>query len=92
VSQSPCRSPAPPKYFVGVVLLRSNKHVARPIRDWRHRFKSVHHQVDNHLLQLDPIAEHRRQCGREFRPQRYPLAEHLTLLQGNSLADDIVDV
>jgi hypothetical protein len=30
---------------------------ARLNRDGFHRFNTVHHQVDNHLLQLDPITQ-----------------------------------
>src|ERR1700692_1084465 len=28
-----------------------------PIRDRLHRFNTIHHQVDDHLLQLDPITK-----------------------------------
>jgi len=38
---------------------RSDYQSARPIRDRLHRFDAIHHQVDDHLLQLDPIAEDR---------------------------------
>ena len=79
-------------HLAGFVLLRSNEDLTGPVRDWRHSFNTVHQKVDNHLLQLDPIAENRGQCGREFRPQRHPMAEHFTLHQKDSLADDIVDV
>jgi hypothetical protein len=39
---------------------RSDHQFARPIRDRLHRFNGIHHQVDGHLLQLDPVT-HRGQ-------------------------------
>jgi hypothetical protein len=51
-----------------------------PIGDRRHRFEAVHHEVDDHLLQLNAIAEHRGQCGRQFRPQRHPLVQSFSSL------------
>ena len=35
----------------------SDHQFARPIRDRLHGFNAIHHQVDNHLLQLDPITQ-----------------------------------
>src|SRR3977135_3814336 len=39
------------------VLMRSDHQFARPVRDRLHRLDAVHYQIDNHMLQLDPISE-----------------------------------
>src|SRR5437879_8154551 len=45
------------KHLVRLVLTRSDHQLARPIRDRLHRFNAIHHQVNDHLLQLDPITK-----------------------------------
>ena len=40
-----------------LVLARSDHQFARPIRHRLHGFDAIHHQIDDHLLQLDPIGE-----------------------------------
>ena len=52
-----------------LVLTRSDHQFARPIRDRLHCFNTIHHQVDDHLLQLDPITQDRGQSRRQFRSQ-----------------------
>src|SRR3984893_16525413 len=58
--------------LVCFVLMRSDHQFARPIRDRLHRFDAVHHQIDDYLLQLDPIGEDYGQSGCELNPQRHP--------------------
>jgi hypothetical protein len=40
-----------------LVLARPDHQFERPIRDRLHGFDAIHHQVQHHLLQLDPIAK-----------------------------------
>ena len=37
------------------------------VGDLAHRFNSVHHQIEHHLLQLDPIRKNERHVIRELR-------------------------
>src|ERR1700719_3447175 len=45
------------EHLFGLVLAGSDHQFAWPIRDRLHRFNAVHHQVNDHLLQLDPITK-----------------------------------
>ena len=45
------------EHLVCTVLARSDRQFAWPIGDRLHRFYAVDHQVDDHLLELDPINE-----------------------------------
>src|ERR1700730_15013959 len=45
------------QHLLCLVLPRSDHQFARPIRDRLHRFNAIHHQVNDHLLQLDPITK-----------------------------------
>ena len=49
--------------LVSGVLVRSDQKVAGSIHDSHHGFYSIHHEIDDHLLQLDPITGHRGQRG-----------------------------
>ena len=77
---------------VRVVLTGSDHQVARPIGDRLHCLNTVHHQIDDHLLQLDPITEDRGQSRRKLRSQRYPVIDQLALHQRDGLLDDVVEV
>jgi hypothetical protein len=46
-----------------VILLRSDHQFARPVGDRLHRLDAAHHQIDEHLLRLDPIGEDRGKGG-----------------------------
>jgi hypothetical protein len=80
------------EHLLWIVLTRSDHQFARPIRDRLHCFHAVHHQVDDHLLQLDPIAQDHGQSGRQLRSQRYLVADQLTLHQRDGFPDDVIDV
>lgn len=45
------------KNFIALVLSRSNEQVARPVGDGEHCVNTVNDHIDDHLLQMDPIAE-----------------------------------
>ena len=53
---------------------RPDHQLARPVRDRLHRFDAVDHEIEDDLLQLDPIGEDQGQSGGEFQPQRHPVA------------------
>ena len=80
------------RHLVCFVLARSDHQLARPICDCFHRFDAIDHQIDDHLLHLDTIGENHRQNRREFGPQGHPVAQQLTLHQGNDLVDDVIDI
>jgi len=80
------------QHLMGFVAARLDHQLAPPILDRLHRLNAVNHQVDEHLLQLDPVGLDHGQAGREFRPQRHPMSEHLMLHQDDGLLNDVVDV
>jgi len=45
------------QYLVHLFLTRSDHQFPRPIGDRLHCFNTVHHEVDDHLLQLDPVTK-----------------------------------
>src|SRR5882672_12119974 len=59
---------------VCLVLTRSDHQFARPIRDRLHCFNAIHHQVNDHLLQLDTIGQDYGQGRRQLHSQRHPVA------------------
>jgi hypothetical protein len=80
------------QHLVRFVLMRSDHQFARPIRDRLHRFDAVHDQVDDHLLQLDRIAEDHGQSVRELHPQRHSVTDQLTPHQRDDLCNEVIDV
>ena len=52
------------QHLLVLVPARSDHQLAGTVGDGRHGLHPVHHQIDDHLLQLDPITEHRGQRGR----------------------------
>jgi hypothetical protein len=75
-----------------VVQLRSDHQFARPVGDRLHRLDAAHHQIDEHLLRLDPIGEDRGKGGGEFQLQHHLVGDPFALPQADNLADDVVDV
>ena len=51
-----------------------------------HGFHAVQHQIQEHLLQLNAIAQHGGEIGRQVGLQRHPVAAHLAVGQGDDLA------
>src|SRR5260370_35156930 len=45
------------EHLLCLVLTRKDHQVARPVCDRLNGFNAMHHQVDNYLLQLDPITQ-----------------------------------
>ena len=48
-----------------LVQSRPDHQFARPVGDRRHGLNAVDDQIDDHLLQLHAVAEHRRQRRRQ---------------------------
>ena len=69
-----------------------NQQLARAVGDRCHGLDGVDYQIDDHLLQLDPIAKHRRQRRRELQPQRRSMPKGFALHQADRVIDHIVDV
>src|ERR1700722_8645355 len=74
------------------VLPRSDHQDARPLRDRLHGFDTIHYQVDDHLLQLNPITEDLGESRRQLHSQGYPLTDELTLYEFDYLRDETIDV
>ena len=50
---------------------RSDRQLPRPVADACHGLDPVHDEIEDDLLQLNPIAEHGRQRGRKVDSQRH---------------------
>src|SRR6202022_3911764 len=57
-----------------------------------HGVQAVEHQVQHHLLQLNPIASHGRQIGGELEAQRYAPADRVALHEPRHFSDELVEV
>ena len=80
------------RIWLGFLLVRPDHQLARPVRDRLHRFDAVDDEIEDDLLQLDPIAEDQAEGRGEFHPQRHPVAEQFAMQQGDHLVDDFIDV
>src|SRR5580704_13638946 len=74
------------------LLLCSNAQDLRPISDNAHRFHGIHDQIQNHLLEQDPIRHYRRKVGRHFRPRGRPVSTKFTVQQGNDFPNQLIDI
>src|SRR6266446_6207256 len=74
------------------VLSRANQQPSRSLADAAHCFNGVDDQVEDHLLQLDPISLNERQALRELRLRRDAVLHHFPTGQDNHIADRVVDV
>ena len=75
-----------------IILARPDHQLARPVRDRLHRFNAVDDEIEDDLLQLDPIAEDRGKGRGEFHSQRHPVAGQFVMQQADHLVDDFIDV
>ena len=78
--------------LAGFLLVRPDHQLAQPVRDRLHRFDAVDDEIEDDLLQLDPVAEDQAQGRGELHPQRHPVADQLVMQQGDHLVDDFIDV
>src|SRR5712671_2112899 len=60
--------------------------------DVAHRFDGIDDQVEQYLLQLDPISLNARQALRQLRPYRYAIVCGLRTGENDNLEDGIVDL
>src|SRR5512139_4095110 len=56
-----------------------------------HGIGRVEDEIEQHLLELDPVAHHRRQIGVQFRFNANPPEQDLPLQQGQYVPDKVVD-
>src|SRR5258708_9200955 len=68
--QSRAGIPQTDEYAVRSISARADQQLPRPLADAAHRLDGVDDQVENHLLQLDPICSDDWQALRELRPHR----------------------
>src|ERR1700689_3058162 len=80
------------EHSVCLVLAGMDHQFARSVRDRLHGFQAIHHQIDNYLLQLDPITQDHWYSRCQLRPQRHLVADQLTLHQRDDLPDDVINV
>src|SRR5438093_5383906 len=80
------------EHLVGFMLTRTNKHLPRSVRDSIHGFDTVHHQIKNHLLQLDTIAQYAGETGSQFHLQHHAGFLYFAVSQTDNLLDGFVNV
>ena len=76
--------------LAGLILRVPDHQLARPVLDRLHRFDPVDDEVEDDLLQLDPVGEDQR--AGVLQPQRHPMAEQLMLHEADDLVDDVIDL
>ena len=80
------------KHFIGFLRRGSNNHLPRSIRDRIHGFDTVHHQIKNHLLQLDSIAQYRRIIVGQVHSYRHSFSHRVILHQNDDFLNGLVNV
>ena len=58
----------------------------------RHRVDGVHDQVQEHLLQLDPISSYLRQLPVRLGLDEYPVLLQIATSQGERFLDELIEV
>ena len=71
---------------------RANDDLARPVLNRRHRLDGIDDEIEDHLLQLNPVGDHRRQLGRQVEAQRHVVQPQLRAHDGQHVEDDAIDV
>src|ERR1700686_1749121 len=74
------------------ILIGTDHQSKRPTRDRLHRFGTVYHKVDDHLLKLNPIRDDRRYRRREFELRGHLLGGQFAPQQRGDLVDEAIDV
>jgi len=69
-----------------------DRQLAWPVPDAVHRLHAVHHEIYEHLLQLNTITKDRQQVRGQVQPQRHVVATHLGAHQQHDFADHVVDI
>src|SRR6266481_6064044 len=84
--------PQTDEYAVRSISARADQQLPRPLADAAHRLDGVDDQVENHLLQLDPICSNDWQALRELRPHRDAALQNFGTGQGYDLKHRLVDL
>ena len=77
---------------IGVFSFSSDQQLPRAIVHADHRVRGVAEQVEDDLLELDPIAVDRRKIVSEFRLKNDPVSLKVTQRQRNNLSRGLVQV
>src|SRR6202007_2208465 len=88
--QSGTRVPHRDDYAIGLNLPGADQQISRPRFDTVHRLDRVDDQVEDHLLQLDPIAVDERQALGEVHLHRGAGPYRFAAGELNHLADRLV--
>jgi hypothetical protein len=73
-------------------LTGADRQLARTVNIGLHGFDPVHDKVDQHLLELDPIAANLGQAGRQLHSHRHGICSELAPNEGYHLPDNLIDV
>lgn len=65
----PSAVPHRDQHLIGFVRTGKDNRLSRSIIHRGHRFDSVHHEIENDLLQLHAVSENRRETGGLFPPE-----------------------
>src|SRR5215469_3156623 len=71
---------------------RADPQLSCPSRPAAHGFNRVHHEVEDHLLQLDPISAHEWQALREPAVHRHTVFHELSMTERDDLMYRLVDL
>src|SRR6516225_243954 len=91
-SQSWTRIPYRDKHPIRLSLSSADDQFPRPLADRAQCFDSVDDQVEDHLLQLDPISANKWQALRALRLHRDAVLRDFATGQADDLEDRFVDV
>ena len=72
--------------------VRSDHQFRRPVLDARHGLDTVPHQIQDDLLELDPVTENGRASRGQLHGQRDPAMAQLRAHERQHVADDVIDV
>src|SRR5262245_48682426 len=71
---------------------RAHAHLALVPRTVFHRIERVHEQIEHDLLQLDPVAQHRRHAGIDFDRDPAVTQEGVAVDEPDDVTDDAPQV
>src|SRR5262249_22211322 len=78
--------------FVRFIWTRADEQLSRPARRRSHRLDTVHHEIENDLLQLHSVTKHGRQIGGQIHAQRHTFSGRFIPRQLDDLSNGLVDV
>ena len=79
-------------HLTDIVLLRLDQQFVRSVANRRHGLNTICQEIDDDLLQLNPITTHQRQIGSEVESQEDAITEQLRLDQRDNFLDNLIQV